>query len=206
MLLLRLQYKAMNGIPSDELLARLKETTEANIQFIQKKCIYLSDNQLDWRPSTSSWNVREVLSHLNSYSNYYHKLIIYKIRHSKFKAPKEIFVSSSLGRSAWRSMKLGKLNNLKRKFNATKQFNPTITPELIEEDAVNNFIKEQEVLLNILDKSANANLKKIKIPNSISKVIRLRLGDTLMFIVYHNERHIQQIKNIMALSNFPKKK
>lgn len=206
MLLLVIQFKAMNGISSDELLASLKEITEANIQFVQKKCIYLGDNQLDWRSTSSSWTIREVLSHLNSYSHYYHKLIIYKIRHSKYKAPKEIFVSSSLGRSAWRSMKLGRLNNLKRKFNATKQFNPSITPELIQENAVDNFIKDQEVLLNILDKSANANLKRVKIPNSISKVIRLRLGDTLMFIVYHNERHIQQIKNIIAHSNFPKKK
>ncbi|MFA5575526.1 MAG: DinB family protein [Brumimicrobium sp.] len=200
------KFKAMNGISAEKLLEKLTDITIANKEFVQKKCTHLGNNQLNWRPTESSWNILEVLSHLNSYSNYYHKLILYKIRHSKHKEPKEIFVSSQLGKSAWRSMKLGKANNIKKKFRAPRQFNPTINSSLVDKDAVNIFIDQQETLLRILEKSAFANLKKIKVPISISKVIRLRLGDILQFIIYHNERHIQQVKNIMAHNNFPKKK
>ena len=102
-------------------------------------------------------------------------------------------------------MKLGKANNLKRKFRAVKQYNPSLSPELVTEDSLEQFIIYQNEMLTILDKAAEVNMKKVKIPNSISKLIRLRLGDALMFAVYHAERHVQQIKNILNHKNFPKK-
>jgi hypothetical protein len=47
-------------------------------------------------------------------------------------------------------------------------------------------------------------IKGSKIANiSISKIIRLRLGDALLFVVYHNERHVQQAKNLLKHPKFP---
>lgn len=196
----------MKGVLSDELIINLKDITQANLSFIKKKCVFLGDNQIIWRPSSSSWNIQEVLSHLISYSAYYNPLILDKLLDTKFKASKEQFLSSPLGRSAWKSMKLGRANNIKRKFRATKHYNPTTNPDLLDSNSIEHFIQSQEEMLTILDKAKEVNLRKIKVPMSISKIIRLRLGDALMFIVYHNERHVQQIKNILNHSNFPKKK
>jgi hypothetical protein len=60
-------------------------------------------------------------------------------------------------------------------------------------------------LLQILDLAAGVNIRKVKVPISISKIVRLRLGDALLFVAYHNERHIQQAINLMKLAQFPKK-
>lgn len=196
----------MKGVLSEKLIINLKELTQTNLLFVQKKCVHLGENQMVWRPSSTSWNIQEVLSHLNSYSAYYNQLILEKLNKKKHKASKEQFVSSPLGRSAWRSMKLGRANNIKRKFQATKNYNPVTNPGVLDNNSIENFIHSQKDLLTLLDKAKSVNLKKIKIPMSISKIIRLRLGDALMFVVYHNERHIQQIKNILNHSNFPKKK
>jgi uncharacterized damage-inducible protein DinB len=196
----------MKGYLSDELLLSLRNITHANISLISKKCTYLGDNQITWRPSAESWNIQEVLSHLNSYSTYYHQTFIDKIQNTKFKNVKESFVPSPLGRSAWKSMKLGRLNNIKRKFRAPKNLNPSLDLNLIDHEPVVNFINNQGELITILDNAENVNLKKVKIPISISKIVRLRLGDALMFVIYHNERHIQQVKNILEHPNFPKKK
>lgn len=195
----------MKGFLSDELLLSLKKITETNITLVTKKCTHLGENQLQWRPSNDSWNIQEVLSHLNNYSLYYHKLFIDKIQNSKFPSIKENFVPSPLGRSAWKSMKLGRLNNIKRKFQAPRNMNPSYNPELIDIESTKNFLKHQEQLITILENAEKVNLRKIKIPISISKIVRLRLGDALMFVIYHNERHIQQIRNILAHQNFPKK-
>lgn len=196
----------MKGFLSDELLLNLRNITHANISLISKKCTHLGENQITWRPSKDAWNIQEVLSHLNSYSTYYHQVFLDKIQNTKFKNVKEHFVPSPLGRSAWRSMQLGRLNNVKRKFRAPRNLNPTLSPELIDHSAVKNFIKHQEELITILEQAENVNLKKVKVPISISKIVRLRLGDALMFVIYHNERHIQQVKNILEHPNFPKKK
>ncbi|PKR81558.1 hypothetical protein CW751_03270 [Brumimicrobium salinarum] len=196
----------MKGYLSIELLSNLKQITNSNIALVSKKCIHLGQNQLSWRSSKENWSIQEVLSHLNSYSDFYHKVFIDKIKNTKHDNAKETFVPSPLGRSAWKSMKLGRLNNIKRKFRAPKAFNPTLNTTIIEEHAVRNFINNQDQLLNILELAEQVNLKKIKIPISISKIVRLRLGDALMFVIYHNERHIQQIRNILNHPNFPKKK
>jgi hypothetical protein len=195
----------MKGFLTDDLLLNLRNITELNIALVSKKCTHLGENQIKWKPSKDSWNIQEVLSHLNSYSTYYHHVFIDKIQNTKFSSVKENFVPSPLGRSAWRSMKLGRLNNIKRKFRAPKNLNPSISPELIDLEPVTNFVKNQQELIIILEDAERVNLKKVKIPISISKMVRLRLGDALMFVIYHNERHIQQVKNILTHPNFPKK-
>lgn len=196
----------MKGFNTEELISDLSQITEDNMSYVSKKCVHLGENQLDWRPNSGSWNIQEVLAHLNSYSDYYHKHFKERIAKTKFKNVKENFVSSPLGKSAWKSMKLGRANNVKRKFKAPKSYNPSISPSIISADVVQKFIDSQQELLEILNSARNVNLKKVKIKISISKIVRLRLGDALMFVIYHNERHVQQIKNIMAHPNFPKKK
>jgi len=196
----------MKGFNTEELIENLSQITQNNIDLIQKKCIHLGENQLQWKVKSDNWSISEVLSHLNSYSAYYHKSFQERISKTKFKSVKENFIPSPLGKSAWKSMRLGRANNIKRKFKAPKNYNPSLNAKLIGDDPVNLFINEQQDLLTILESSKSVNLKKVKIKISISKIVRLRLGDALMFVIYHNERHVQQIKNILAHPNFPKKK
>jgi uncharacterized damage-inducible protein DinB len=196
----------MKGFNTEELISNLSQVTQNNIDVVSKKCIHLGVNQLEWKPKQGSWSILEVLAHLNSYSNYYHERFKQRIERTKFKNIKENFVPSPLGKSAWKSMKLGRANNVKRKFKAPKNYNPAFNPSLIDSNAVDHFINSQKELIDILELSKTVNLKKAKVKISISKIVRLRLGDALMFVIYHNERHIQQIKNILANPNFPKKK
>jgi hypothetical protein len=69
---------------------------------------------------------------------------------------------------------------------------------------VANFIQHQKELIGIVQKAANVSLRKVRIPISISKLIRLRLGDALMFVIYHNERHVQQVLSVINHKQFPK--
>lgn len=190
---------------TNELINIATKITNENIEGVQKKVAKLSDNQLTWRPNVGVWNVQEVLAHLNAYAYYYHPTILKKIDNTRFTSSKEAFISSPLGRSAWKSMKLGRLNNIKRKFKAPKGYNPSHDKELVNGQELENFINNQKELLTILDKAKEVNLRRVKIPISISKIVRLRLGDALLFVVYHNQRHVQQITNLVNHVNFPKK-
>jgi len=188
-----------------ELRTTLSDITSNNIQQATSWMNKLSEKQLNWRPNPGIWSIAEVLAHLNSYARYYHPTIQRKIESTRFRNVKEDFMSSPLGKSAWKSMKLGRLNNVKRKFKAPKGHNPTIDIDLVKGTEVQDFIEQQNELMQIIESSAEVNVRKVKIPISISKIVRLRLGDALLFITYHNERHMQQILNLKTHKNFPKK-
>ena len=195
----------MNTVNSKQLLDNLVGITTRNLEIVRKKLVHLGDNQLKWTPKSENWSINEVLAHLNKYASYYHGVFKERIDLTKFKEPKENFTSSPLGRSAWKSMKLGNANNIKRKFRAPKSFNPRIDKEIMTGNEINLFIASQEELLNIINDSRNVNLRRVKVPISISHIIKFRLGDALQFVIYHNERHLQQVLNILGSSHFPKK-
>ena len=81
-----------------------------------------------------------------------------------------------------------------KKIKATKQMDSTGSDLNIS--TINQFIKQLEWLDSLLIKAENADLTKVKTSISLTKLIKLRLGDTLRFLVYHNERHILQAKRI----------
>lgn len=188
-----------------DLINELKQITLTNIELIKKKFSHLNDQQKNWRKDRESWSINDVFAHLNEYARYYHPTFSSRIEKTRHNEPRDIFISSPLGRSAWKSMKLGNAKNIKRKFKAPKNYNPTNNESLVSGKDIERFVEGQEELLTIIDNAAKVNLRKVKVPISISKIVRLRLGDALLFVIYHNERHMQQALNILSHSKFPKK-
>lgn len=188
-----------------DLIHELKSITQENINFIKKKFSHLNDDQKNWRKDSDSWSINEVFAHLNEYALYYHQAFSSKIARTRYRDAKDVFISSPLGRSAWKSMKLGNVKNVKRKFKAQRSYNPSLNPELLKEQTIEKFNEYQVELLSIIDNAQTVNLRKVKIPISISKIVRLKLGDALLFVVYHNERHLYQALSILSHSKFPKK-
>jgi len=188
-----------------ELFQIVTTITQENIEAINKSVKKMSDKQLNWVPNPGVWSVAQVLAHLNEYGKYYHPTFLKKIENTRFTSTKEAFVSSPLGRSAWKSMKLGNAKNVKRKFKAPKGYNPSIDSSLVDENGLETFLSQQNNFLEVIEKAKTVNVRKVKIPISISKIVRLRLGDALLFVTYHNQRHVQQILNLRNNPNFPKK-
>jgi hypothetical protein len=193
----------MERFRTSTLLAELSHITEANLEFTHANIFNLSDKQLNWKKDSFSWSILETLCHLNEYANYYHEVIARRIAKTRFREPSAFFTSSPLGRATWSSMKLGNARNIKRKLRSPKMYNPLINKDILNDNAIDSFLKQHLFLIHLLEQAAHVNLRKVRIPTFISPLIRLRLGDVFMFIVYHNERHLQQIRNTLAHSQFP---
>ncbi len=189
---------------TNELIKEIKSITEANLVLINNQLINLSETQKNWKLNESTWSIIEIMAHLNKFANYYHHTFINYIHKTKFNSPSENFISSPLGRSAWKSMKLGNANNVKRKFKSLRIFNPVYEKQLIKGNDIELFRDNLKELFSIIESSKNVNIRKVKIPISISKLIRFRLGDAFLWVVYHNERHLQQATNLMNHPKFPK--
>lgn len=188
-----------------DLFTEIKNITENNIDIIQNRIENLSENQRKWKKDKLSWNINEIFAHLYYFSEYYQKSFKKKIIRTRFREPQEVFISSKLGKAAWKSMKLGNLKNVKRKLKAHRSLNPTIHAELMHQNDVELFKSMQLEFLEIIENAKQINIKKAKIPMAISKIIRLRFGDALLYLNYHNERHIQQAINLIEHPKFPSK-
>lgn len=189
----------------EEIINNLKRLTEENLALVEKKMKHLSAEQLAWKPNAESWSLNEIFAHLNEYARFYHDAFQKKIAMTNYRTPTSNFISSPLGRAAWKSMKLGNAKNVKRKFRAISAYNPSATTSLVQGNDWHYFMERQQELLIILESAKQINIRKAKAPISLSKIIKFRMGDAFYFVVYHNERHIQQAMNLLSNTKFPKK-
>lgn len=173
-----------------ELNAELIEKTRLNINKAES-FKNLSIDQLNFKTSPESWSVLECIEHLNIYGNYYNPEIKKCLEKSKTKA-NVTFKPGVIGNYFVNLMKpKAKLNKMK-----TLADNNPIGSKLNIE-VIDHFINQQKVCLELINESKQVDLTKTKTGISISKMIKLRLGDTLRFIVTHNERHLLQAENVL---------
>jgi hypothetical protein len=172
------------------LLNELKDRTSQHLEYAQTLTLK-TEEELNFRTSQDSWSTLECLEHLNRYGDFYIPEITNRIIASKT-FPQDIFKPGILGNYFAKSMlPKEKLNKMK----TLKTMNPIHSK--LNKDVVDTFIKQQERMLELLDAAQDVDLEKIKTSISISKLIKLKLGDTFRFVIYHNLRHIGQIKRIL---------
>lgn len=176
---------------SKNLIESLLEQTRQIINQTEKLKNY--DLQiLTWKENKNSWSILECLEHLNLYGDFYLPQIENKIKNSTTKTEFE-FKSGILGNYFAKSMlpkeKLNKMKTFKDKNPLNANLDKTV---------IDQFIKQQIKLLDLLNQSRNVSLNKVKIQTSISSLIKLKLGDTFQFFVNHIIRHLNQIERIQT--------
>lgn len=180
-------------ISANQLLSELKSMTADHLEFA-KSLLNESDENLNFRSSEKSWSILECLEHLNFYGNFYLPEIDNRMNENQFIACKAEFKSGILGNYFAEMMlpkeKLNKMKTLKK----TDPIHKTLDKSVIEE-----FIRQQNKMLGLLEKANLIDLEKTKTSISISKWIKLKLGDTFRVVVYHNLRHIRQAENLRKM-------
>ena len=66
----------------------------------------------------------------------------------------------------------------------------------LDKNVIENFIAQQKEFCNLLEQAKNVDLNKEKTKISITNLIKLKLGDTFLFLNNHTFRHLKQIENI----------
>ncbi len=181
-------------INTKELINELLEKTRINIHKAEgfRK---LSNKELNYKESSDKWSIIECIEHLNIYGDFYNPVIKESIQKTNTTATK-IFKSGVLGNYFVNLIApKEKLNKMK----TLKENNPLGSH--LDKNVIDRFINQQKECLELLEKSKKINLSKTKTAISISKLIKLRLGDTFRFITAHNERHLLQAENILNKAN-----
>jgi uncharacterized damage-inducible protein DinB len=151
----------------------------------------LNEETLNFSLDGKSWSIAQCLSHLNSYGKYYIPQIEQALLNAN-QSSKVTYISGWLGAYFVRIM------NSTKKFKAAKKHLPNVKNA---HDEVAEFISQQEQFLSILQSAETIDLDQSKISISVNKLIKLKMGDILAFMVAHNERHASQIKQIINKLN-----
>lgn len=177
----------MKTVNANALLDALEQQTESHLTEAINSFQNLNEKKLLQPAVNGGWSIAQCLEHLNRYGNYY----LPEIK----KGLEKDFPNTDEFKSTWLGTYFTKMmspDSGKKKIKAFKEYVPT--PNLDAYVVVAEFIHQQETLLKYLRLARIKDLNRIKIAISISKWIKLRLGDTFQFLIAHNERHLRQAK------------
>jgi DinB superfamily len=184
----------MKKIKSDVLL----DTLQSDVREIIFQCNQLSGlprQLMAQTPAPDKWSAAQVLEHLNIYSRYYITVIENRL-HLNQSGPDVFFKPGWLGNYFTKIMKPAENKTLSKKMKAPKNAIPAATSDA--EAILTECLQHQHHLLNLLQIAKMANLNYIRIPISINKYIKMKLGDTFRFLIAHEQRHFLQIENTLA--------
>jgi len=187
----------MKRIPVDVFIKKLSMLTAGLTTEVNENFLNLTQEQLDFIPYSGAWSISQCFEHLNAYYRYYIPVLHGKIANTLYNKPTETFTSSPMGRAVYLSVKLGKVQNVKRKLKARKEYNPAINSSLKTENPLQDYLEFQNQFSELLKEAENVDMRKTKCPLSLRPVVKLNLGDALAFIAFHNERHIYQAKKVL---------
>jgi uncharacterized damage-inducible protein DinB len=148
--------------------------------------------KLNYCPEEGSWSVAQVLEHLNAYNRHYLPAIEKSMIHIS-KDTSAWFIPGFWGNYFTKMMMPGNVYEIKNKMKASKNFIPDKGANV--EAVFKEFFQHQNRLLQLLDVARRRNLNSIRIPISINKLVRLRLGDMFRFLIAHEQRHMIQARN-----------
>lgn len=170
-----------------QLLSELTEQVEKHIQRAVETFQNLDEKTLLKPAANGGWSIAECIWHLNSYGDFYLPEIKKALAKKNLRSTKGIFKGSWFGSYFTKSMDP---QTGKRKMKAFKNHVPP--PNLDAHAVVAEFIQQQECMLKLLSQARNIDLDSIKVAISLTKWMKLKLGDVFQFCIAHDERHVVQ--------------
>jgi len=183
----------MSLFDKQSLLSELIDRTEI-ITSNTHSFLRLSEEELNFKAALQEWSIAEIYGHLNiTNTTYIHSIL------KKIKTAPDVdhggFQSGWLGDWMYEKLMPGPDGSI-FKINSRKFFHAS-NNEPGAHQVLNQFLEHQNVIHDILHHSSTKDLRRIKIPFYFASILKFRLGDTLRFLVAHNERHLLQAHRMM---------
>lgn len=147
---------------------------------------HLPPEKLNRKPGAKSWSALECIEHLNRFSEFYLPEFRARISTTRHTAG-EPFSSGWFGNYFARLVSPGEH---KTKMPAPPGKNPAGSQ--LDKSTLQRFIGYQDQTRQVLEQARQVNLEKTRAGTSLTRLIKLKLGDLLRVLVYHNQRHLEQ--------------
>lgn len=149
-------------------------------------------DELNQQPNSESWSALACLDHLNQYATFYLPEIKKAIQTSSFQHQPQ-FKPGILGNYFANSMRIK--NDSVKKMKSPKAKIPV--QSTFDFTTLNQFENELQQLKDLIQQSKHVDLSKTTCSISLTPLIKLKLGDTLLFYTLHIQRHLWQANRAM---------
>lgn len=175
-----------------ELIGSLQQDVQETLQQLEQ-LQQVPREVLLQQPEPGKWSIVQVLEHLNGYNRFYLDVIEKGLKNNNYPV-RHNYKAGWFGDYFTKMMQPRKDGTIGNKMSAPKDYN--FGPDLDVERVLNEFRRGQQQLLALLDKASTADVGRIKVPISISKLIKLKMGDVFRFLIAHQQRHFLQINRV----------
>jgi hypothetical protein len=186
----------------------LKELTQ-DVQRVKEAAAFFNDadkTKMVYPPDPARWSVVQIIEHLNAYNRHYLPAIEKELSLLVTDDSSAWFTSGYWGEKFTKMMRPTNVYEIKNKMKTAKKM--SFPNSLNVEKVMKEFAEGQDKILQLLERAKGRDLAKIHIPISLTKLIKLRLGDTFRFLIAHEQRHLIQARNTwkevgMTTDKFP---
>lgn len=154
----------------------------------------LTDEQLGLSSGPGIWSMVEVFAHLNLSNEIYIRYILPRVTLAP-DHPSDEFRSSWLGDWAYEKI-VPRADGSIFKMKTAKSVLPVKPGEDLKE-VLHSFHRTCDAMDDILRHSATKDLRRIRIPFHFIPFLHFSLGETLRFLIAHNERHLLQAQRLV---------
>lgn len=177
------------------LLHNLSDRTEMLLNRLRSFSL-LNDDEFNKQPAAGKWSIAEIFEHLNILHGIYLTKIREKIDLAALSDTEE-FKSGWLG--DWVYSRImprvdGRLIKMK-----SPRFLQAHHQRLNGKEVLEEYSNQLRLQLQIFDQCRQLRMDGIYIPFASPRLLKLRLGDNLRFLVAHSERHMMQAESILRL-------
>lgn len=186
---------------SNKLLIELQEQTESFLNKAISEWQMIKHSQFGYKTAPEKWSATQCLEHLNSYGRFY----LPEMEKAIHKAKEKGWTSSIHFKSGWLGNYFTKLmmpetdGTVGKKMSSPKNHYPVSNTDSYK--VIAEFIEQQEKLLLLLDMAQYIDLNKASCSISISRLVKLKLGDTFLFFIAHQYRHILQAERALKATD-----
>jgi DinB superfamily len=177
------------------LITELLDRTEL-IKASTQGFLRLTNEQLNFKPVAGQWSIAGNFEHLNICNGAYVRSILTRISGAPdIKADK--YNSGWLGDWVYSKI-MPRPDGSVFKMRTGKLTRPA-TGVLDGQDILHRHLQNCDMIDDIVRHAATKDLQRIKIPFSVLQVLKLRLGDSLRYLIAHNERHLLQAHRMVGI-------
>ncbi len=156
---------------------------------------------LQQEPAPGKWSAVQCLDHLNGYGQFY----IPRLEAAIAKGEQQQWHARGTFRSGWfgnyftNLMKPREDGALRSRMKAPAGHRPPPHPNA--PSTLATFIQQQEQLLQLLQRAEKTDIARLRVPTSLTSLLKLSVGDTFRFLIAHEQRHIlQALRALLAVN------